>query len=755
MKEPGEQMKREYGIRSSMIFTVSVLTLLPLTVAMIISLVMFHRETTGRINMENLRTAYTIATAVELFATRPVVMLKQIRDEVDEDCGPDLSKITPVANATLDTDPLFESVMFVNGSGELVGVAGENVTPVTQGTRKQNFSDSVLFKRLRRSGNTVWSEPFVSLKSGESVIAVAIPWHDGMISGTMNLSYFIKLVEPTKTALNAYAFIVSPEGRLIAHPDKSLVGDKEAFISIPQITAGLQGTEGTYNFKLSGRSVVGSVLPFAKNEWVIVAVHDKEKAYASLYRMEKLLGYLTVLVLAGALFYSFRRVERITAPIIALSEFTHCIASNERTDKPFETAPFAEIRELYQNFQTMAVAVAQRESDLQERNEELTITEEELRSQVEEYLKTYDALAAEKAKLDSILASMGEGLSIQSLEYEVLLQNPAHKVLFGDAVGKRCYEVDTHNDSVCSDCPLKLAYEDGATHTVLRTSKRDGWDMYLEVSASPLRNSCGEVTGGIEVVRDVTGRVLADQEIRRLNQELEARVIARTAELEMSNRELESFSYSVSHDLRAPLRHISSFSAILESDHADNLDNEGKYYLSRIMAGCNKMGLLIDDLLELAQLSKGELIPVQVNLSNMASVITASLVESDPERAVSFKIAEGLVVNGDERLIEVLLNNLLGNAWKYSARKKESLIEFGCKTIAASPVFFIKDNGAGFDMSYADKLFAPFQRLHGAEFEGTGIGLAIVQRIVHRHGGKIWADAVVDEGATFYFTLNS
>ena len=748
-------MGKEYGIRRSLISSVTVLTLLPLLTAVIISLVMFHHETTARIRVENLKTAQTVASAVELFATRPVVMLKQIRDEVNEDHGSDLTKIPHIANDTLDTDPLFESVMFVNAAGELVGMAGEIVTPTSSSAPKQNFAGSELFKRLTSTGKVVWSEPFVSLKTGESVISVAIPWKGGMIAGTMNLSYLIKLVEPTRTSSNAYTFIVSPEGRLIAHPDKSLVGDKEEFISIPQITAGFQGAAGTYNFKLSGRSVIGSVLPFAQNQWVIVSVHDKENAYASLYRMEKLLGVLIFMVLAGALFISYRRVATITAPIVALSDFTHRLAANEQNVAPFEPSAFAEINELYRNFQAMATAVALREADLQERNEELAITEAELRSQVEEYLTIYDALAAEKAKLDSILASMSEGLSIQNLEFQVLLQNAAHRALFGDSIGKYCYEAYNHNTTICPDCPIKRAYEDGATHTLLRKVKRDGRDMYLEISASPLRNSSGEITGGIEVVRDVTGRVLADNEIRRLNQELEARVIARTAELAMANSELESFSYSVSHDLRAPLRHINSFSTILESDYADKLDSDGKYYLSRIMAGCNKMGLLIDDLLELAQLSRGELKPRPVNLSNLANTIAASLAESDPERVVSFKIEEGLLAHGDERLLEVMLTNLLGNAWKYSAQKKEALIEFGCKTVAASPVFFIRDNGAGFDNSYADKLYAPFQRLHGAEFEGTGIGLAIVKRIVHRHGGRIWADAVVDEGATFYFTLNS
>jgi len=750
---PGGWMRREYRIRSSLISNVTLLTLLPLLAAVIISLTLFHRETTARIRMENLKTAQTVASAAELFVSRPVVMLKQIKDEVNEDCGPDLKGLTHVADSTLDSDPIFESVFFVNASGEIVGMAGEMAATITNSAPKQNFSGSELFKQVERSGQVVWSEPFVSLRSGESVIAVAIPWKGGMIAGIMNLSYLIKLVEPTRTSLDAYAFIVSPEGRLIAHPDKALAGDKEEFISLPQIKAGLQGAAGTYNFKLAGRSVIGSVLPFLQNSWVIVSVHDKENAYASLYRMEKLLGILIILVLAGALFLAFKKMTTFSAPLLALSEFTHRIAANEADVKPFNPSPFLEINELYKNFQTMATAVAERESALKERNEELALTEEELRGQVEEYLALYDALAAEKTKLDSILASINEGLSIQNLEYQVLLQNAAHRALVGDSFGKYCYEAFNHNTTVCPDCPTKLAFEDGAPHTMMRNVKRDGRDTYLEIMASPLRDSSGEIIGGIEVVRDVTGRVIADKEIRRLNQELEARVTARTAELEMANRELESFSYSVSHDLRAPLRHVKSFSTILENDYADKLDSDGKYYLARIMAGCSKMELLIDDLLELAQVSKGELRLRPVNLSNMVSAIAASLVESEPGRAVRFNIAEGLIVNGDERLLEVMLNNLLSNAWKYSAQKKESLIEFGCKTISDSPVFFLKDNGAGFDSSYADKLYAPFQRLHGDEFEGTGIGLAIVQRIVHRHGGKIWADAVVDEGATFYFTL--
>jgi len=755
IKGSGEQMKKEYGMRNSLISSVTLLTLVPLLIAVIISLTLFHRETTVRIRMENLKTAQTVASALELFESRPIVMLKHIKHQVIDHAGSDAKTLISISNTILTADPIFETIAFVNAAGDLVALAGDFSSPITGREQKQNYSGSELLKQVEKTGWIAWSEPFVSLKSGAAVISVAIPWQGGMIAGTMNLAYLVKLVEPTRTAQNAYAFVVSPQGRLIAHPDKALLGDKEEFISIPQITAGFKGAGGTYSFKISGRSVIGSVLPFPANNWVVVSVCDKANVYASLYRMEALLGLLTVLVLAGALFFSFKKVATFSAPILALSEFTHAVAANEPGVKPFEPSLFLEINELYRNFQTMAAAVADRESELQERNEELALTEEELRGQVEEYLAIYEALATEKAKLDSVLASMHEGLSMQDLEYRVLLQNPAHRQLMGDAVGKFCYEAYNHNKKVCEDCPTKLAYENGTSHTKLRKVVRDNRDIYLETSAWPLHNSSGEITGGIEIVRDVTERVLADQEVRRLNKELESRVVARTAELEMANRELESFSYSVSHDLRAPLRHISSFSTILESEHADKLDGDGKYYLSRIMAGCSKMGLLIEDLLELAQVSKGQLRPVQVNLSAMVSSIAASLVEREPGRCASFKIEDGLVAKGDERLLEVMLNNLLGNAWKYSARKDESLIEFGSEIIAGRPVYFIKDNGAGFDSSYSEKLYAPFQRLHGDEFEGTGIGLAIVQRIVHRHGGKIWAEAVVDEGATFYFTLNS
>jgi light-regulated signal transduction histidine kinase (bacteriophytochrome) len=225
-------------------------------------------------------------------------------------------------------------------------------------------------------------------------------------------------------------------------------------------------------------------------------------------------------------------------------------------------------------------------------------------------------------------------------------------------------------------------------------------------------------------------------------------------DLEHKNRELESFSYAVSHDLRAPLRRIDSFSrAVLESQN-DRLDSTGQRFLERVREASQQMAELIDDVLYLAKVSRAELRDHEVDLSALVDLILQRLQEGDPERKVELRIRPGVVVTGDGQLLKIALENLLQNAWKFTARQPEARIEFGLTNLAGEPTYFVRDNGAGFDMTYASRLFGPFQRLHSQkEFPGSGIGLATVQRIIHRHGGRIWAEGLVGQGATFQFTL--
>ncbi|MBE0622415.1 MAG: PAS domain S-box protein [Burkholderiales bacterium] len=293
---------------------------------------------------------------------------------------------------------------------------------------------------------------------------------------------------------------------------------------------------------------------------------------------------------------------------------------------------------------------------------------------------------------------------------------------------------------------------EGRTVIETRHRRRDGSMFDVEVTGQGL-----ELDGRPALFnssRDITERVRAQDELRRLNESLEQRVAERTNALQVANRELEAFSYSVSHDLRAPLRAIQGFSQILHEEYAVQIDAQGKDMLARVSAATEKMGELIEDLLKLSRISRQEMQRGPVDLSALAREVVEELTADEPERNVEWVIALQLLAHGDLGLLRLALHNLIGNAWKYSARRDPARIEFGVMEKEDRPVYFVRDNGAGFDMAHADKLFRAFQRLHSAaEFSGTGIGLATVARIIHRHGGDVWGEGRVDEGASFYFTL--
>jgi PAS domain S-box-containing protein len=287
-----------------------------------------------------------------------------------------------------------------------------------------------------------------------------------------------------------------------------------------------------------------------------------------------------------------------------------------------------------------------------------------------------------------------------------------------------------------------------------RMLHKDGTYRWVLSRGEAVRDGTGKAVRMLGTIIDITERKWAEEEIQRLNSDLERRVAERTAELERANKELESFSYSVSHDLRGPLRAIGGFSQALLADYSDRVDDRGKDYLRRVHAASGRMADLIDALLSLARINRSGMSKQQLDLTGMARSIGVELRNADPTRNVVFTVQDSLTAEGDPHLMRIVLENLLGNAWKFTAKQPNPTIEFGRTERAGESVFFVRDNGVGFDMAYRHKLFDAFQRLHGRdEFEGTGIGLATVQRIIHRHGGRIWAEAEVGKGATFYFAI--
>ncbi|HAR62489.1 MAG TPA: hypothetical protein DCS13_03410 [Candidatus Margulisbacteria bacterium] len=283
-----------------------------------------------------------------------------------------------------------------------------------------------------------------------------------------------------------------------------------------------------------------------------------------------------------------------------------------------------------------------------------------------------------------------------------------------------------------------------------RLIKKDNSLIPVEVTLNFV--TVGQLYYIVALARDVTQRIDVENKIIKLNAELEEKVKEKTAKLEDYTKELESFSYSVSHDLRSPLRTINGYAQIIME--TDEFDDTTKDYLNKIIAASKHMAQIIEDLLSLSQITREEIQVKSVNLSNIVTEIAAELQQKNPERKGRFIIAQNIIVDVDARYFRIAMENILGNAWKFTKNKEEAIIEFGETMTDSSRVFYIKDNGAGFDMKYAENLFKPFYRAHSrSEFEGTGVGLAIVQRTIKKHGGDIWAESAPDKGTSFYFTI--
>lgn len=392
------------------------------------------------------------------------------------------------------------------------------------------------------------------------------------------------------------------------------------------------------------------------------------------------------------------------------------------------------------------------------KQQRLITLNDELQRSVAELVQAEDSLSQNQELLDAVIQGSTDAIFVKDIQGRYVLVNGAAE----QALNKSAAEV-LGKDDTCLFSRHEAQQIMQQDHEVLKTKETQvhesqfthasGRKIVRETIKGPVHDRGGNVIGIFGISRDITESRCMAEELHRLNEELERRVVERTARLEAAMREQESFSYSVSHDLRGPLRHINSYTAIIQEDFGSELPRDATQYMDRIRNSSRTMGDLIDDLLELSRVGRSELVKVPVNLSEIAPAVIAELQDADPGRRVELVVEPGLQVCGDRVLLGQMLENLLGNAWKYSTTRDCARIELGRDVCEEREAFFVRDNGVGFDMAYKDKLFGPFQRLHGSEFEGTGIGLATVKRIVERHGGCVWAQGAVDQGATVYFTL--
>ena len=362
-------------------------------------------------------------------------------------------------------------------------------------------------------------------------------------------------------------------------------------------------------------------------------------------------------------------------------------------------------------------------------------------------------------RMATVVRDSNDAITIQDFEGRITAWNRGAELMYGYgeeealqmSIGRLTAsgKVEEQNDFT----RRLLAGEKISSFETQRVTK-DGRLLDVWLTVTKLVDDAGKVIGIASTERDITERKRAVEEVHKLNANLEQRVIDRTAALEAANKELEAFSYSVSHDLRAPLRAMDGFSMALLEDCAGRLDGASQDHLRRIRAGSQRMAELIDDLLNLSQVTRTEMRRERLDLTALAEEIGAELQRAHPDRKVKSVVAPALTADADARMLRIVLNNLLDNAWKFTSKHEQACIEVGAREQDGQRVFFVRDNGAGFDMAYAGRLFGAFQRLHSTqEFEGTGIGLAIVQRIIHRHGGRVWAEGAVGQGATVYFTL--
>ena len=647
-----------------------------------------------------------------------------------------------ILGSLLGLQPAFRQLVLLDNQNRELARASR-LSRAASGELAERLESETLTRILR--GKRQIGQVFIDPVTSEPMTGMTVPVYNvfgdfqGTLAAEVNLKFMWDLVDRLKVGERGLAYVVDKQGNLLAFHDAAQVLKGENVRSLEAVETFIRqssvnpGETSTYR-GITGTLVVGTYVPLQTPDWAVVTELPWSEAYREVIRDAVISVAIIVIIGAAAGLIGVHVARRLSVPLVNLMETATRISGGELELQAEVSGPL-EVAGLARAFNSMTARLRETLQGLEQRVSERTQQlQEALSFQKQIVTASSSGIAAYDSTGQCVLANEAAAKMINASLEQVLSQNYHH--------------INSWKDSGLYEAALEVVRSRSSREKDVHVTSTFGRDAWLNCRFTTFES--GGQLHLLLTINDMTERMQAESEIRDLNRQLQAQAESLTA----ANRELEAFSYSVSHDLRSPLRAIDGYTRILSEEYSSSLDAEGRRLCAVVTNETRRMGQLIEDLLAFSRAGRAEMHPSPVDMEALARSAFEELTMPEDRQRIEFKVGELPAAEGDPILINQVWTNLLANAIKFSSRQERALIEVEGRQTDDEALYFVRDNGAGFPMKYADKLFGVFERLHHeSDFQGTGVGLAIVQRIVNRHGGRIWAESKANQGATFYFTL--